>query len=69
MTEIHREKKLWEVLNVVPLIELNSATPEERAEIERRAENKLRQQIERMRQSSKPVSEIFDRPSTTESSE
>jgi len=37
---------MWEILNVIPVIEVNSLTPEERLELERRAVRDLQRQLD-----------------------
>ena len=53
------EKRMWEILNVIPITELNSLTPAERAEFERRAAEKLRSEIEFQNSLNQTVEEFF----------
>ena len=56
---IERPKKMWEILNVVPIIEVQTATPEQLTQL-----TSIREQERRSRQHyqsiiDKPISEVF----------
>ena len=68
MVEIDRNSKMWELLNVVPLIELNKLSPEESAKVHRRSEERISQEQRFQNSLGKPVSEFFGE-STENSSE
>ena len=64
-------KRMWEILNVIPITELNSLTPAERAEFERRSAQRLQAQIEFQNSLNQTVGEFFagpkDKPRDTSS--
>lgn len=60
MVEIDRNSNLWELLNVVPLIDLNKLSTEERAKVHRRSEERISQEQRFQNSLSKPVSEFFN---------
>lgn len=69
MVEIHRNSKMWELLNIFPLTELDQTTPKERAELHRKSVKELEQEERFQTRLNKPVSEFFRELSTKTPSE
>ena len=57
-------RKMWEILNIVPLIEIDKLTPQERARLEEKSFQELRAQLEFQTSLNKPVSEFFGEKSS-----
>ncbi|OGM56761.1 hypothetical protein A3E46_00220 [Candidatus Woesebacteria bacterium RIFCSPHIGHO2_12_FULL_46_16] len=58
------DRRMWEILNVVPIIELDKLTPQERARLEEKSLQELRAQLDFQASLNKPVSEFFGEKSS-----
>lgn len=61
-----RPKKMWEILNVIPIIEVNNLTPEERIKLEQRAIRDLESQLRFQARLNLTPDEFFGKESSTE---
>lgn len=55
-----RPKKLWQILNAIPVMELQNASPEEVAEIHKKADSEEQRSKRLQRLMSRPISEVYD---------
>ena len=53
------DRRMWEILNVMPIVELDKLTPEERATFEEKAARELRAQLDFQNSLNQTVEEFF----------
>ncbi|MEK7112769.1 MAG: hypothetical protein AAB875_05585 [Patescibacteria group bacterium] len=52
-------RKMWEILNVIPIVELNKLTPEERARFEEKSARELSAELDFQASLNQTVEEFF----------
>ena len=57
--------QMWEILNVMPIVELNKLTPEERARFEEKAARELQRQMSFQNDLNLTVEEFFAKKSSS----
>jgi len=53
------DRRMWEILNIIPLIEVDKLTPQERARLEEKSIKELRAELEFQTSLNKTVGEFF----------
>ncbi|OGM01879.1 hypothetical protein A2115_00315 [Candidatus Woesebacteria bacterium GWA1_41_8] len=61
----NRPRKMWEILNIIPIIEVNSLTPEERTKLEQKAVRELQRQMSFQNDLNLTVEEFFAKNSSS----
>jgi len=56
---------MWEILNIIPIIEVNSLTPEERTKLEQKAVRELQRQMSFQNDLNLTVEEFFAKNSSS----
>ena len=64
-----RPRKIWEIFNIVPLIELSNATPEELDRIREAGRQEAQQEEFYLENINRPLSEVFKQQQRQETSE